>query len=411
MTTPGTTPTVTPDLARQVLALFMARIELPPCRSRCQLDFDAALASDRPLERVARRLSTCLADRPPTPACATLLQLVDSVSLPRTLRDEAAALHAQLVAAEDPIAFGHHVRRLAGLINALPSQIQLEKDAVADDLVRLSGRLHDLYDQISLAADAGTAACDETAALDLSIATQVRDLEADVDGRPDLGGLGERLHQRLEAIAHKVHRFHQQAQQRLAGLRDQNDRLRDRVRDLEQETARLQAGLSAQRHRIVTDPLTGLHNRFAYDERLAQELARWQRYQVPLSLLLCDIDLFKKVNDTHGHHAGDEALKCVADLLGSALRKSDFIARYGGEEFVVLLPGAGPDRAAAVAEKLRLRVAAAVIDLGPARLRLTVSIGHASLAQRGEPGAALFERVDQALYRAKRAGRNRVCAG
>jgi diguanylate cyclase (GGDEF)-like protein len=77
----------------------------------------------------------------------------------------------------------------------------------------------------------------------------------------------------------------------------------------------------------------------------------------------------------------------------------------------VLLPGAGPDRAAAVAEKLRLRVAAAVIDLGPARLRLTVSIGHASLAQRGEPGAALFERVDQALYRAKRAGRNRVCAG
>ena len=411
MSTSETPAAVAAEHQRAVLALFVAKLELPACRERCHLDFKAALASDLPVERVARRLSTCLADRTPNPACASLLQLIDGVSLPQNLLDEATALHQQLASAEDATAFGHHVRRLAALIDALPSQLQQEKDTVAQNLVTLGDRLHDLYRQISLAEEVEAVATSETVALDQRIAAEVHGLEADVDGNRDLGELGDHLHRRLEAIASQVHRYREQEQQRLAGLREQNDQLRCRVTDLENEVGRLRTGLSAQRHRIVTDALTGLHNRFAYDERLTQELARWQRYRTPLSLLLCDIDHFKKVNDTLGHHAGDEVLKSVADLLASALRKTDFIARYGGEEFVVLLSGAAADRAATVAEKLRQLVAEATIDLGSTTLNVTVSCGHATLEDEKESGAALFERADQALYQAKRSGRDRVCAG
>jgi diguanylate cyclase len=411
MSTSVTPAVVAAEQQRAVLALFVAQLKLPACRERCHLDFKAALASDLPVERVARRLSTCLADRTPNPACATLLQLVDGVSLPQNLLAEATALHEQLATAEDDTAFGHHVRRLAALIDGLPSQLQQEKDSVAQNLVTLGDRLQDIYRSISQADEVEAVAASETAALDQRVAAEVQHLEAEVDGNRDLGALGDHLHSRLEAIASQVHRYREQEQQRLAGLREQNDQLRCRVTDLENEVGRLRSGLNAQRHRIITDALTGLHNRFAYDERLVQELARWQRHRTPLSLLLCDIDHFKKVNDTLGHHAGDEVLKSVADLLASALRKTDFIARYGGEEFVVLLSGAAADRAATVAGKLRQLVAGATIDLGSTAINVTVSCGHATLADEDASGTALFERADQALYQAKRSGRNRICAG
>jgi len=411
MSTPGMPVVIATEHKRAVLALFVAQLKLPECRARCQIEFSTALASDQPVERVARRLSTCLTDRTPSPACTTLLQLIDSVNLPPALLDRAAALHEQLVAAEDTTAFGHHVRQLAGLIDALPSQLQQEKDEVAQCLVTLGDRLHELFQQISQAAELEAVASSETAALDQSVAAEVHRLEANIDENQALGELGAHLHTRLEAITDQVHRYREQEQQRLAELRHQNDTLHDRVAGLENEVGRLRTGLSAQRQRIITDALTGLNNRFAYDERLTQELARWQRYQAPLSLLLCDIDHFKKVNDTLGHHAGDEVLKSVADLLASALRKADFIARYGGEEFVVLLSGVAPDRAAMVAEKLRQRVAGAVIDLGSTTLKVTVSCGYATLEKTGESSSTLFERADQALYRAKRGGRNLVCIG
>jgi len=104
-------------------------------------------------------------------------------------------------------------------------------------------------------------------------------------------------------------------------------------------------------------------------------------------------------------------LKSVADLLASALRKVDFIARYGGEEFVVLLSGVAPDCAALVAEKLRQRVAGALIDLGSTTLNVTVSCGYATLEKTEESSSTLFERADRALYQAKRGGRNLVCIG
>ncbi len=395
---------------RAILALFIAQLDLPDCQRRCKPEFESALASEAPLERVAHRLSTCLSGRPPSPTCTTLLRLVDGVTLPRELRAEAAAIHARMATADDSDTFGHHVRHLAGLIDDLPSQLQQEKDAVSDQLVSLAERLHSFEAQLAESADVEALASAETAAIDSAVSRAVHALEADLEAEP--GRLGAALHDRLERIASQVHAYREREQARLAALHDRNEQLQSRVRQLEGEVAQLQTSLKTQRARVVTDPLTGISNRFAYDERLTHELALWQRYRAPFSLLLCDIDHFKQVNDAHGHQAGDEVLKSVADLLASALRKSDFIARYGGEEFVVLLPGADKERAAAVGEKLRRRVAGATIDLGATRVGVTVSCGHATLSNEGTSAAkGLFERADTALYWAKRGGRDRVCAG
>jgi diguanylate cyclase (GGDEF)-like protein len=128
-----------------------------------------------------------------------------------------------------------------------------------------------------------------------------------------------------------------------------------------------------------------------------------------VALLLVDIDHFKRVNDLHGHLAGDDVLRAIAAALRQQLGDSDVLGRYGGEEFVVLVPGAEPAGACAVAERLRDRVGAQTVHTGDGRLNVTVSVGVAVLPGHGGELFELLASADLALYRAKRLGRNRVC--
>ncbi len=164
-----------------------------------------------------------------------------------------------------------------------------------------------------------------------------------------------------------------------------------------------------------TDVLTGWHNRRYLQRRLPEELARAQRHLQPLSGLLLDVDHFKRVNDNHGHAAGDRVLREVADRVKRELRNSDVAVRYGGEEFAVLLPQTGLGDAARLAERIRRTVAAAPFcGQDEEHLAVTVSVGVAQLrAVAGSLdieglGQLLFEDADFALYQAKADGRNRV---
>ncbi len=178
-----------------------------------------------------------------------------------------------------------------------------------------------------------------------------------------------------------------------------------------------QARRDAERHReravelaasAESDPLTGLGNRRHLDRRCAELLLRAEQEHQPLALALIDIDRFKQINDTHGHAAGDEVLVSLARLLRENMREHDVLVRHGGEEFVVVLPGMPMARAAEVCERLRERITShdwsAVLAGG---LRLTVSIGLASPPPFEM--AALMQLADEALYRAKRSGRDRLC--
>lgn len=157
------------------------------------------------------------------------------------------------------------------------------------------------------------------------------------------------------------------------------------------------------------DALTGLYNRHEFNRQADMEVARALRYQTAVCVIVTDVDFFKAVNDVHGHPAGDQVLKHMADLLRATVRTTDVVARMGGEEFIILLPHTTLTAATALAEKLRAQVEATSATVGEQRVNLRASFGVASLAQRGtETFAALYARADQALYAAKHLGRNRV---
>jgi diguanylate cyclase (GGDEF)-like protein len=165
------------------------------------------------------------------------------------------------------------------------------------------------------------------------------------------------------------------------------------------------ARMLAERHSWI-DGLTGAFNRRAFDDRLARESARSNRLGTPLSLILLDIDHFKKVNDTHGHLVGDDVIRLVATAAGSQLRSTDTLCRYGGEEFAILLPDTSLHAAAIVAGKVRRSIAEA--ELAELGLRVTASAGVTDW-RNGEDGASdLVRRADLALYDAKRSGRDQV---
>ena len=159
----------------------------------------------------------------------------------------------------------------------------------------------------------------------------------------------------------------------------------------------------------LTDPLTSLRNRRAFEDELAQSFEHARRYERALSLAIIDLDHFKPINDRFGHPAGDAVLRAVAQLLDGTTRQSDFVARIGGEEFAVLLPETPLFDALQFGEKVRANIASATIRTGEVEHHVTVSIGVACTAHsRINSAQELFEAADQALYRAKESGRNRV---
>lgn len=179
---------------------------------------------------------------------------------------------------------------------------------------------------------------------------------------------------------------------------------------------RLEQSLCDAREKVqrlsVTDALCGTFNRRYLDDQLGKEVERARRYQRPLSIVMADLDLFKRVNDERGHQAGDEVLRFFAALLLSSIRTNDWVVRYGGEEFVIVLPETDSAGAAAAAEKIRAQCANSTVPTSTGNLRITASFGVVALGPTSDSPAAvgesLLRQADAALYSSKRQGRNRV---
>jgi diguanylate cyclase (GGDEF)-like protein len=176
-------------------------------------------------------------------------------------------------------------------------------------------------------------------------------------------------------------------------------------------TAWLQAVIDGLCELSSRDPLTGLANRRQFELQLASEVDRVARAGEPALVLMIDIDHFKRVNDAHGHQAGDVVLKDVAAALVECIRPMDTVARFGGEEFAMILPNCPPSFGMMVAERIRLHVHSRVIAIAPdVHVSVSVSIGGAFAPQWVRSSSLLWvERADQQLYRAKSEGRNRAC--
>ncbi|MFT3755431.1 MAG: diguanylate cyclase [Pseudoxanthomonas sp.] len=189
--------------------------------------------------------------------------------------------------------------------------------------------------------------------------------------------------------------------ERGVALRESRQQLNEQ---LEQITA-LQAQL---RELADRDPLTGLFNRRRFNQDLQDALDNQRRQGGGLALVMIDIDHFKRINDEHGHPAGDRVLKLLADVLTSSVRSSDLICRYGGEEFLLALPDTTPRQAAKLAERLRAQLESMHVNIETCELRVTLSMGIAGFPVDGDTRAMLLQAADNALYAAKQGGRNRV---
>ncbi len=157
----------------------------------------------------------------------------------------------------------------------------------------------------------------------------------------------------------------------------------------------------------IRDGLTGLYNRKAYDQRISEVIADVNRYDTTTSLMICDIDFFKKINDSYGHKVGDLALKKLATLFQERLRVNDIITRYGGEEFAIILPHTNLEGAQNAGESIRLYIDKAMFSYKGQKIPLTISVGISQF-RRGDDSTSAFERADSALYLAKNSGRNSV---
>jgi diguanylate cyclase (GGDEF)-like protein len=193
-----------------------------------------------------------------------------------------------------------------------------------------------------------------------------------------------------------------------SSIEARQERHRAQLEALAEQLRSIRGELLQARERATMDALTRLYNRAAFDEHVTRIADLGLLLGTPPSLLMIDVDHFKRLNDTHGHPAGDEALRRVSDcLLRTFLRKEDFVARYGGEEFAVVLMDASPTDVKALAERTRKAVRAMVFDHHGHNLSVTVSVGVASLVP-GETSTRWIERADRALYTAKSEGRDRV---
>jgi diguanylate cyclase (GGDEF)-like protein len=217
-------------------------------------------------------------------------------------------------------------------------------------------------------------------------------------GTDEIGFLGRRF----AGMSRELHEKNEKLAETMAYLRLEKERLETVVGQLGEAQVELL-------RRANFDALTGLRNRRFFNERLRKEFSRWRRYGTPFSLVLLDLDDFKRVNDTYGHWAGDEVLCCVAERTRQRLRDADDAYRVGGEEFALLLPQTRGEEALVVAERVRQAVAEAPIPLSDGgRVRLSASLGLAE----GHPGMPaqkdLYTAADRALYQAKAQGKNRV---
>ncbi|MGO9532393.1 MAG: diguanylate cyclase [Syntrophobacteraceae bacterium] len=184
-------------------------------------------------------------------------------------------------------------------------------------------------------------------------------------------------------------------------------KLRQSITGMKQEVVQVQKRAKVLEEETLLDPLTGVHNRRAYEKRIQEELARFERHKEIFSILMIDIDNFKSVNDFYGHWTGDRCLVELTKLIKRILRGTDFLARYGGEEFIIILPGTNEEGISIVAERMRELVEKARFIYQDEEIPLTVSIGGTTVTSSDQNAEIIFKRVDKAMYEAKGAGRNK----
>jgi diguanylate cyclase len=359
------------------------------------------------LEALAVSLTAAVvaADAVPAPALrAAIGSLLDQlrfddgeVSLVGVLLAELASVkcYADLIAV---------VTRAADLIRERGENLARERLQAAAILAEVTKRLEEVAGYLAESSDANRSRFDDAQSHNATVILEVRELTDEVSSATELGVLQTLVARRLERVAKQVADFRAREADRLSDYNARAEQMRARIANLERETHELHLKLDSEKSGARVDPLTGVANRKSFEETFAQHIAQRTHGNIPVVMLLWDIDSFKLINDSYGHRAGDRVLQTVAASLSAALPQ-DFVARIGGEEFVVLLRGHPLAAALQKADQLRATVAGLNFRFRGTPVRVTASCGITEVLLHDSPEAA-FDRADAALYSAKHRGKN-----
>ncbi|MCP1442417.1 diguanylate cyclase [Pseudomonas sp. GGS8] len=337
----------------------------------------------------------------------TLLGLLDDLTLPERHRPQAEAMRNRLQNGLNWYELLPILDDLATLMLAITDSGQHEFEAY---LQRLNERLESFQSNLQAASEGHADNRSAAREMDTQIREQVDGLQSSMHEAADLDDLKHMLENHLEGLLGTMDQHQKQRDAREQEVAARLQSLAERVAHMEQEALGYREHLEEQRQKALIDPLTGLPNRAAWSERLDHEISQWQQHGNTLLLAMLDLDHFKRINDNYGHLAGDKVLKIIASVLRKRLRGTDFIARFGGEEFVLLMPATAPMAGAKLLETLRASIEACPFHFKGERVTITISMGLTAF-RPDEHGDLVLKRADQALYRAKNTGRNRIELG
>jgi diguanylate cyclase len=297
--------------------------------------------------------------------------------------------------------------KTADLVHTHGATLALDCEQAAAVLTAVTTRLEEVSGFLAESGMDARSRFEDTASVNDSVISQVQELTAAVNSATELGVLQTLVNARLETVTKQVQAFRSREENRQLEHTGRAERMVTRIADLERETQELNSKLDREKHGARLDPLTRLGNRTSFDERIARDLSRCS--DLPVTMLVWDLDDFKNINDSYGHRAGDRVLQSVATCFVSGLRGEDFVARIGGEEFVMLMTGLPFAKAQQVADELRGGVESLRFHFRGTPVRITASCGFTDLRPGDTPHSA-FDRADAALYRAKHSGKNACVA-
>lgn len=335
------------------------------------------------------------------PVISVLADLLEQLPLSADERGQAEQLRDGLAVRVEAGELDRVVGNTAELVLAALDKSQRNFEQF---LLTLDTQLAEINDFLGAQGQSGGTRKDVNEQLSLAVRGQVDAISQSVTNASDFNELKASVQGQLHSIVSSMDQFVATESQREHELEEQLKAMQAKLTIVQGEARVVRDKLYNETLRALTDVLTGLANREAFNERLAMERERYLRYKNSASLAILDIDHFKHVNDQHGHLVGDRVLQHVAKKLKETVRSTDFLARYGGEEFVLIMPETSLESASQVLEKIRMAVGNMSFDSVGS---VTLSAGVAAF-QLGEKAEQLVERADKALYQAKDKGRNRV---
>lgn len=332
-----------------------------------------------------------------------LMRVLESIDIPTQFAEKSAQLKHRL---NENQSLGPIFDDTVALLLTIKKYMEAEQLEMAAFLSKLTEQLTELGIKAIGVNLANESSAKKRNLLDRTVSDQLVDLQTQSANATQLEPLKQLINSRLQTISQQIQAHNQLEQQEREKVDRELRVLSEKLKDMEAESGELRERLDQAQHRATRDPLTGLANRLAFEERIDLEIARYRRTLQAFSLIVWDVDFFKAINDTYGHKSGDKALVAIAKLLSKHCRQSDFVARFGGEEFVMLLPDTDAQAALSVAEKLRAIVGNSGFVANGNRLAITISGGISQFAAN-DTQETIFDRADKGLYQAKQNGRNR----